>query len=57
MDDIDPSLEGALLLLNLLDGLPDSLGELEDGELVRASDVDLGEGRPRKSAGWSCHNP
>ena len=41
MDNVDPSLEGTLLLLDLLDGLPDGLGELEDSELVRASNVDL----------------
>jgi len=57
VDDVDPSLEGTLLLLDLLDGLPDGLGELEDSELVRASNVDLEPGAPRKVSGMvgSCH--
>jgi hypothetical protein len=40
VDDVDPSLEGTLLLLDLLDDIPDSLGKLEDGELVGRSNVD-----------------
>jgi hypothetical protein len=41
VNNLDPPLEGTLLLLDFLDNVPDSLGELEDGELVRATDVDL----------------
>jgi hypothetical protein len=40
VDDLDTLLEVAVLLLNLLDDLSDGLGKLEDGELVRVSDVD-----------------
>ena len=47
VDDLDPPLESTFLLLDLLDDVPDGLGELEDGELVRATDVDL---RKRETA-------
>lgn len=41
MDDVDSLSQGvALLLLDLLDDVTDSLGELKDSELVLVTDVD-----------------